>query len=177
MGASVVTLRKRLRLAIHDPGAVVGKKLGPSWPKSDPAFRDVEESVSDWIHRAVLSVVRPELAPEHIYLVSWPDGDASADLVPDPDDRWDGNQYFTESERAARAGLIGYLRHTWALEQAEDELGRTQEQARRDLRYRRLSGGPSWVDGLCDRNYPTGLTVRRVKMNRGAAPDLSQEVG
>lgn len=166
-----MTFRQRLRMAIHDPGAVVGKKLGPSWPADDPAHRDVEESVSDWMHRAALAVVRPELAPEYIYLVTWADGDMSADLVPDPDDRWPGNQHFTEKDHATRAGFYGYLRQEWALEQIGEAGGRTQEQARREIQYRRQRGGQEWVDALYDRNYPTGLEVHRVRLHRSTVLD------
>lgn len=171
-----LTLRQRLRLAIHDPGVFAGNKLGPSWGEGHAAYAEEEESVSDWIMRAVMGVVWPELAPRHIYCLTWRDGDESANSIPDPDDRWPGDRYYTEEQAARHAGRLGYIRHELALEEAEPRPGwvREREEQRlfQKLAFRRFKGGEEWSEQLWDNSsVPTGLWLHRVRLNRSATLD------
>lgn len=58
--AARVLLRDRIAQAIYDPGAVVGKRVGPSWGPAHEAYADEQESLWDWQIRAVLQVVRTD---------------------------------------------------------------------------------------------------------------------
>lgn len=51
-------LYDRIRQAVFDPGAVVGRRLGPSWGEGNPGHAPEQESLWDWVARAVLHTVR-----------------------------------------------------------------------------------------------------------------------
>jgi hypothetical protein len=57
----------RLSQAIHDPGAVAGRRLGPSWPIGEPGYDTEQETLCSWQLRAVHAVVTTILA-EHAAL-------------------------------------------------------------------------------------------------------------
>jgi hypothetical protein len=46
-----------IRRAIADPGAVVGRRLGPSWGVGNDSYADQPESVAEWGARAVVAVL------------------------------------------------------------------------------------------------------------------------
>lgn len=171
-----LTLRQRLRLAIHDPGAVAGRKRGPSWPSTDEAHSEEEESIGDWTHRAVCKVVWPELVPSHIYLVTWSEGDEAAKMCDLPSlARWPGDRYFAEKDQATRAGLYGYVSQELALRQQEPSPGfdyeRELSQIRQRLTYRRTAGGEEWAEQLYEHDMPTGLHLRRIRLHRSTTVD------
>jgi hypothetical protein len=49
--------RDRLIQAAYDPGSIAGPRLGPSWASLHPAYREVEETLWDWIARASTQVI------------------------------------------------------------------------------------------------------------------------
>jgi hypothetical protein len=53
----MTTLEDRIAQAIADPGAIVGRKLGPSWGAGNDGHADDEETVPRWSTRAVMAVL------------------------------------------------------------------------------------------------------------------------
>jgi hypothetical protein len=53
----MTTLEDRIAQAIADPGAVVGRKLGPSWGRGNDGYTKEEETVTHWSTRAVLTAL------------------------------------------------------------------------------------------------------------------------
>jgi len=56
-------LKDKLRQAVFDPGSVVGRRLGPSWGQGQPGYSEQQETVWDWVARAVYATIRPEPLP------------------------------------------------------------------------------------------------------------------
>lgn len=52
-------LKDRLRRAVHDPGAVVGRRLGPTWGEGNDGYAAEQETLWDWVVRAVYATTRP----------------------------------------------------------------------------------------------------------------------
>ena len=46
-----------IRRAIADPGAVVGRRLGPSWGAGNDSYADQPETVAEWGARAVVALL------------------------------------------------------------------------------------------------------------------------
>lgn len=55
-------LRDRISQAVHDPGNVVGGRRGPSWGDDSPDYADEQESLWDWVVRAVMAVIEADAA-------------------------------------------------------------------------------------------------------------------
>lgn len=52
-------LQSALSRAVRDPGAVVGRRLDPSWGEGNPGYADPGEDLWTWIVRALVHTVEP----------------------------------------------------------------------------------------------------------------------
>lgn len=57
-------LDRKIYAAIYDPGAVVGRRHGPTWGEGNDGYAEIQEDLPDWQTRAVVETIRRHLVYE-----------------------------------------------------------------------------------------------------------------